>query len=95
MGANQFASEVPSGENLRIVTDTLAHLRKLLSEKLNHGDVTKAQHDGELKYLARIERDARAQASSSGNDLTPVQENTLLMQLLRAQESIQNNFIAN
>ena len=95
MEGNQSAGEVPSGENLRVVTDTLAHLRKLLSGKLNHGDVTKAQYDGEFKYLARIERDARAQASSSGNDLTPVQENTVLMQLLRAQESIQNNFISN
>jgi hypothetical protein len=86
---------VPAGENLTLVTDQIVRLRRLLDGKLAHGDVTKAQHDGEASYLAQFETMARAQASGSGDDLTLDQENSLLMQLLRVQKTIQQNFIVN
>jgi hypothetical protein len=91
--SSQAPGAVFSGENLKVITDQLIHLRQLLDGKLRHGDVTKAQYDGEITYLAEIESSARAQASNGGNDLTPVQENALLVQLLREQESIQNNLV--
>ncbi|MFI5362145.1 MAG: hypothetical protein ACHQ49_09270 [Elusimicrobiota bacterium] len=81
------------GENLRAVTDQIAHLRKLLDNKLAHGDVTKAQRDGEAAYLDRLEKLARGQAAD-GN-LGPDQENALLLQLIHVQKSIQQNFITN
>jgi hypothetical protein len=93
--APESAGGASAGENLTLVTDQLVRLHRLLDGKLAHGDVTKAQHDGESSYLAQFEKMARAQASGYGSDLTPDQENTLLMQLLRVQKSIQQNFIAN
>jgi hypothetical protein len=93
--ASRLAGGPPAGENLVLVTDQIVRLRRLLDKKLSGGDVTKAQSDGELKYLAEIEKIARAQASSGGNDLSPDQVNALLLQLLRVQKSILQNFIAN
>jgi hypothetical protein len=79
--------------DLTAVTDLALELRALLDQKLKDGDITKKQHDQEIEYLARIEKQARADADDAGGRLTAAQENDFVQQLHRAYYAINHNLI--
>jgi hypothetical protein len=70
--------------NLAAINDLLLELRTLLDQKLKDGDITRAQHDSELNYLAEMEKDAQAGADP----------NTIVQQLHHAYYTINHNFIS-
>jgi hypothetical protein len=84
-----------SGISLATVDQQIARLRNQLDQKLKVGNITKAQHDGMVDYLARTEKQARSQASANGGTLTHDQEEALRQQLERVEQTIEHNLVIN
>ncbi len=82
------ASSNQGDSGIQPINDLLLELRALLHQKLKNGDITKAQQDSEMNYLAEIDRHAHY-----SQRLTPEQANEYVNQLHKAYHAINHNFI--
>jgi hypothetical protein len=70
-----------SHHNLKAVKAELTQLRNETENALMDGDITKTQHDEELKRLADIEKEARNEFKNNGGYITGDQQDALLHEL--------------
>jgi len=82
-----------SRADLASVNSLQRELHALLDRKLKDGDITKAQHDGEIQYLDDIHEQERAQAAANGGAPSADQLSSQMSQLQREYYRINHNFI--
>ena len=91
--ASESAPATTPDVNVMAVTDRIARLRDLLDQKVASGDITKAQRRGLADYLDRTEKQVKSQAASHDGTLTADQEEAVMQQLRRVEDSISENLI--